>query len=203
MRSLSSTTSSASDEIVSRFRLQASFTVNCDNFIPYEYIEHESINSDRMCLRASRTSDILLTPAVKSSNLPPQLQVKGRVELRIPKRKYVGYLNVEDPHAQHNWNRRWCTLDGFTLQVWRDENILNASPLFCLNLHANPQVFLKLAPRDLCARPRSFCLECTISKEAEDAYTAVVFFAADTESDLHVWLDCLNREICFINNWLF
>lgn len=203
---MSSTSSgSSSNAIVSRFRLHASFTLDSTDFVPYKYVPQESNNSDRICVRASCICNIPLIPRTKSTNLSRQLQLKGRAEIRFPKRSFAGFLNVEDPHSQHNWNRRWCSLDGIFLHVWQDVNDLNQTPLMSLDLRdskhdvRNP---LSLAPRELCARPRSFCLECTIRKADEDISTATVFFAAETQDDLDDWLKNINISLDLIITWL-
>ncbi|XP_073812167.1 uncharacterized protein isoform X2 [Musca autumnalis] len=197
----SNTSSSSSIDLVSRFRLQASFTLTSKDFIPFEMVLHESIKSHRTCLRSSRTCNIVLTSSSTSSNLSGEIQVKGRAELRIPKIIHAGYLNVEDPNTQHNWNRRWCVLDGINLQIWRDENTLNQSPLLVVYIQATMNT-IRPAPRDLCARPRSFCLTCTIPKLDDQVAVSSIFFAADTQEDLNEWLDKLNRTLSLINCWL-
>lgn len=200
-----SSSSSSFNEIVSRFRLHASFTLDAKDFVPYEYVHQESINSDRICIRSSCFCTITLTPQTKSSNLAGEMQLKGRAEVRFPKRTFEGFLNVEDPHAHHNWNRRWCTLDGIFLYVWQDENVLNQSPLLVLDLRDTKRTMnspLTCSPRELCARPRSFCLECTIRKASEDVSTATIFFAAETQDNLEDWLKNLNIALDFIFAWL-
>ncbi|KAM7346002.1 uncharacterized protein ACRADG_012043 isoform 2-T2 [Cochliomyia hominivorax] len=202
---LLSTSSSSFNEVVSRFRLHASFSLNATNFIPYEYVHKESANSDRICIRASCLCTIPLIPQTKYTNLSGQLRLKGRSEVRFPKHKFEGFLNVEDPYTQHNWNRRWCTLDGIFLSVWQDENCLNVSPLMVLDLRdtkRNMNIPLTYLAGDLCARPRSFCLQCTIRKASEDVSTATVFFAAETRDILNDWLNILNIVLDFIATWL-
>ncbi|XP_059226407.1 uncharacterized protein LOC106091731 isoform X2 [Stomoxys calcitrans] len=202
--SSTSTSSSVPKEIVSRFRLQGSFKLDWKSFIPYDYIEKEATSSDRIVLRANRSMRLLLTSATTSSNsIAGDIKLKGRSELHIPKREHQGYLNVEDPYSQHNWNRRWCRLDGMNLQVWRDENILNESPLLSLDLYTNAQKFVRQAARDLCARPRAFFLVGNIRKAGEVASTVAVFFSADTQEDLDIWLNSLNGifqliKICLV-----
>uniref|UniRef100_A0A1I8N9B2 PH domain-containing protein n=1 Tax=Musca domestica TaxID=7370 RepID=A0A1I8N9B2_MUSDO len=122
--SSSGKSSSSSIDIVSRFRFQASFTLTTKDFIPFNIVSHESIMSDRIYLRSSKACNIVLSSSSTSSNLLEEIQVKGRSELRIPTNIYAGYLNVEDPNVKHNWNRRWCTLDGIRMQIWRGENVL-------------------------------------------------------------------------------
>ncbi|XP_037805989.1 uncharacterized protein LOC119600043 [Lucilia sericata] len=200
-----SSSSSCSNEVVSRFRLHASFNIDASDFVPYEYVHQESNNSDRICIRASGICTIALTPRTKSTNLSGQVRLKGRAEVRFPKRVFAGFLNVEDPHSQHNWNRRWCTLDGLFLYVWQDENTLNMSPILALDLrytNRNTNYPLTCSPRELCARPRSFCLECTIHKTCDDICTATVFFAAETQENLDDWLKNLNIVLDFIITWL-
>lgn len=201
--SLSSTSSSSANSIVSRFRLHASFTLDSSDFVPYEYVPQETNNSDRVCVRASGNCHLPLIPRTKSTNLSRELQLKGRAEVRFPKRSFAGFLNVEDPHSQHNWNRRWCTLDGIYLHVWQDGNCLHESPLISLDLRDNKtNVPLTAASRELCARPRSFCLECSIRKADEHISTATIFFATDSQDDLDDWLKNLNYVLDFIVKWL-
>ncbi|XP_023298971.2 uncharacterized protein LOC111681432 [Lucilia cuprina] len=200
-----SSSSSCSNEVVSRFRLHASFNIDASDFVPYEYVHPESNNSDRICIRASGICAIALTHRTKSTNLSGQVQLKGRAEVRFPKSVFAGFLNVEDPYSQHNWNRRWCTLDGLFLYVWQDENTLNKRPILTLDLRCsnrNTNYPLTCSPRELCARARSFCLECTIHKTCDDMCTATVFFAAETQENLDDWLKNLNIVLEFIITWL-
>ncbi|XP_053966268.1 uncharacterized protein LOC128868324 [Anastrepha ludens] len=200
----SSTTSSSGDEIISRFRLHASFSLNARSFLPYEYVECESKNTNKLCLRASAKTCLLpLKPRTKSTNLGTEIQLNGRAEIRLPKHTHSGFLNVQDPHTLHNWNRRWCTLDGIHMRVWSDEHQMDDQLLLTLDMHSNAQSTpLQVAPRELCARARAFCLQCSLQKGGEEVDTAAVFFAADTQEELEVWLEQLNIVLKFVNKWL-
>lgn len=126
----------------------------------------------------------------------PQISLSGRVELRLPKSEHAGYLNVQDadPKKKHNWNRRWCTLSRLCLSVWQHEhNLSDQPPLLQMKLETCSQSQLDLAPRELCARARSFLLQCP-NFEA--------FFAADTQEDLAEWLLQLNEALAFVRTWL-
>ncbi|XP_017488709.1 PREDICTED: uncharacterized protein LOC108376957 [Rhagoletis zephyria] len=199
-----SSTSSSGDEIVSRFRLHASFSLHARNFVPYEYVECESKNTDKLCLRASaKNCQLPLTPCTQSTNLSAAIQISGRTEVRLPKHTHSGFLNVQDPHTLHNWNRRWCTLDGIFVHVWTDENQMDEKLLLSLDMRSNVQSTpLQMAPRELCARARAFCLQCSLQKAGEEVDTAAVFFAADTQEELEVWLKQLNAVLEFIEKWL-
>nr|XP_014094838.2 uncharacterized protein LOC106620750 [Bactrocera oleae] len=196
--------SSSADEIVSRFRLHASFTLNARNFVPYEYVVCETENTNKLCLRASTQNCLLpLTPRTKSTNLCAKIQLCGRAEIRFPKHTYSGFLNVQDPHTLHNWNRRWCNLDGLHLRVWTDENQMDDKLLLTLDMRSNVQTMpLQAASRELCARARAFCLQCALQKAGEAVDTATVFFAADTQDVLDVWLAQLNEVLAFVHKWL-
>ncbi|CAD7015408.1 unnamed protein product [Ceratitis capitata] len=197
--------SSSGDEIVSRFRLHASFALNARNFVPYEYVAGESKNTNKLCLRASnRNCQLPLTPRTKSTNLCTEIHLYGRAEIRFPKQTYSGFLNVQDPHTQHNWNRRWCTLDGIHLRIWTDENQMDDDKLLLtLDMRSNVQsIPLQVAPRELCARARAFCLQCALEKGGELVDTAAVFFAADTQEELEDWLVKLNEVLIFVDKWL-
>lgn len=199
----SSSSTSSFNEVVSRFRLQSSFTLDATNFVPFEYVHKESNNCDRICIRASCFCTLPLTARTKSTNLSGQLHLKGRAEVRFPKVVFAGFLNVEDPNSQHNWNRRWCTLDGIFLYVWQDENSLNISPLITLDLRDTKRnnCPLSCSSKESCARTRSFCLNCIISKQGEDKSTATVFFSAETQKNLEEWLKNLNIVLDFIATW--
>ncbi|XP_030239729.1 uncharacterized protein LOC108654371 isoform X2 [Drosophila navojoa] len=192
----SSSSSSSCSQIVSRFRLHASFSLKAADLVPYELVSSETQPSDKLWLRTSRTWQLPLTPHTKSSNLMPQIQLSGRVELRLPKSQYAGYLNVQDtdPRNKHNWNRRWCTLDGLHLAVWQYEhNLSEQPPLLSLQLGECRQSQLDVAPRELCARARSFWLQCPNGE---------AFFAADTQAELVEWLRRLNEALAFTKRWL-
>lgn len=164
--------------------------------MPYELVRSGTQSSDKIWLRTSRTWQLPLTPHTKSSNLMPQIALSGRVELRLPKLQHAGYLNVQDadPKKQHNWNRRWCTLDGLCLCVWQHEhNLSEQPPLLALQLERCQQEQLDVAPRELCARARSFLLQCIDSQ---------AFFAADTQPELAEWLCQLNEALAFARRWL-
>ncbi|XP_032589933.1 uncharacterized protein LOC6561211 isoform X2 [Drosophila grimshawi] len=194
--SASSNNSSQCDQIVSRFRLHASFMLKASDLGPYELVMNETQPSDKLWLRASRTWQLPLTPHTKSSNLLPQISLSGRVELRLPKSQYSGYLNVQDtdPRNKHNWNRRWCTLNGLCLSVWQHEhNLSEQPPLLAMQLADCRQRQLDVAPRELCARARSFWLQCPNSE---------AFFAADTQSELVEWMRQLNDTLEFARRWL-
>ncbi|XP_067632425.1 uncharacterized protein [Eurosta solidaginis] len=196
--------SSSGDEIVSRFRLHASFTINARDFLPYEYVECESQTTNKLCLRAkSKNCTLPLTQRTKSTNIATEIELCGRAELRFPKQKYNGFLNVQDPHTLHNWNRRWCVLNGIHLGVWADENQNDDKLLLTLDMRTNVQTLpLQMAPRELCARARAFCLQCSLQKGGEEVDTAAVFFAADTQNELEMWLEQLNAVSQFVNKWL-
>ncbi|XP_034111706.2 uncharacterized protein LOC117572739 [Drosophila albomicans] len=191
--SASSSSSSQSEQIVSRFRLHASFTLKASDLVPYELVmAGETQASDRIWLRTSRTWQLPLTSHTKSSNLMPQIALSGRVELRLPKSQHSGYLNVQD--TKHNWNRRWCTLNGLRLSVWQHEqNLCDEPPLLQLQLEVSLQSELDVAPRELCARARSFQLLCSNTE---------AFFAADTQPELVEWLQQLNEALTFARRWL-
>ncbi|XP_026840892.1 anillin [Drosophila persimilis] len=188
--------SSAGERVVSRFRLHASFCLRAIDLAPFELLASETQASDRICLRSSRSWQLPLTTHTKSTNLAPEISVTGRVEVRLPKSHYSGYLNVEDPQRKHHWNRRWCTLDGVQLSVWQHEDDLSEQPpLFSLHLQGCPQASIAAAPRELCARARSFLLR---EKEAALGF----FFAADTQPELDEWLLHLNESLSFAKRWL-
>lgn len=191
-----------SDEIASRFRLHASFTLDPSSFTPYEYDDDESRNTNRICLHASRACDIPLTHQTRSTNLSLRIQLKGRAEVRLPKQSYEGFLNVEDPFTQHNWNRRWCTLDGLVFNVWDDVNNINKTPLLILDIRNCQQQLMSPAPRDVCARSRSFCFQGKIRAPNVEVSTNQIYFAAETQEDLNNWLEKLNFALDFKQRWL-
>ncbi|KAL9916409.1 uncharacterized protein ACN2A1_002690 [Glossina fuscipes fuscipes] len=197
--------SSSTNEIVSRFRLNASFSLNALDFAPYEYVPQETNNSERLCLRASGTCNIPLVHQTTSNNLKEDIQLNGRAEIRYPKRAKSGFLNVEDPHTQHNWNRRWCNLDGLCMRVWQDENYIDKAPLLSLDLRntlPNFQLPLTVAYPELCARPRSFCLRYDLDPQPNECCATKVFFSADNQEALTSWLLHLNFVLEFLNKWV-
>ncbi|BFG06263.1 uncharacterized protein DMAD_04805 [Drosophila madeirensis] len=195
--SSSSCGSSGSEQIVSRFRLHASFCLRAMDLAPFELVTSESQSSDRLCLRSSRSWQLPLTTHTKSTNLSAGITVTGRVELRLPKSHYAAYLNVEEPQRRHHWNRRWCTLDGMEMSVWQHEDDLNEQPpLFSLQLQRCTQATISVAPRELCARARSFLLQ-----ESESDLGGFCF-AADTQAELDEWLLQLNEALAFAKRWL-
>ncbi|KAM8711748.1 hypothetical protein ACLKA7_012284 [Drosophila subpalustris] len=192
----SSSNSSQSEQIASRFRLHASFTLKASDLVPYELVASETQASDKIWLRTSRTWQLPLTPHTKSSNLMPQISLSGRIELRLPKSQHAGYLHVQDadPKNKHNWNRRWCTLTGFCLAVWQHEqNLSDQPPLMRMPLETCAQSQLDVAPRELCARARSFQVQCSKCE---------AFFAADTQAELLEWLLQLNEALALSRTWL-
>uniref|UniRef100_A0A1A9Z571 PH domain-containing protein n=1 Tax=Glossina pallidipes TaxID=7398 RepID=A0A1A9Z571_GLOPL len=196
--------SSSTNEIVSRFRLNAAFSLNALDFTPYDYVPQETNNSERLCLRASGTCNIPLVHQTTSNNLKEDIQLKGRAEIRYPKRAKSGFLNVEDPHTQHNWNRRWCNLDGLCMRVWQDENYIDKAPLLSLDLRNTLQNFqlpLTVAYPELCARPRSFCLRYDADPQPNEG-AKKVFFSADNQEALTSWLLHLNFVLEFLSKWL-
>lgn len=206
MPSTGSSLSSSCEEIVSRFRLHGSFTLSINDFIPYEYVEVESKAGDRICLRSSTTCNLTIIPRTKSTNISTDLLLTGRAEVRLPKCTFRSFLNVQDPHNQHNWNRRWCTLDGMFMSVWQDANDMSEIPLLLFDLRCYSGNFpLECAARETCARLRSFSLECWIGNlilENRDASSTVVFFSAESQNDLNDWLLKLNEVLQFISNWM-
>lgn len=194
---------SSCDEIVSRFRLHASFQVKASDFKPYEYVEHESQN-DKICLRSSSNTKLSLQMHTKSSNLDKEVQLKGRADIRLPKYYCSGFLNVQDPYTLHSWNRRWCVLNGLHLSIYADTNYdSQESSLYTLNLqYVKNTLPVTASPRELCARPRAFCLQTLIAKSINENDTAAVFFAAETANDLEYWLNQLNQTFDFIKNWI-
>ena len=203
---ISSTGSSSSEnEVVSRFRLQESFVISASDFTPYEYVPQALHNSDQICLRASNSCDISTVSETKSTNLSRKIRLKGRVEIRFFKNVFEGFLNVEDPCLKHNWNRRWCVLDGIYLYVWRDENTLNLNPLITFDLRDIKQYSdcpLTNTPRELCARPYTFSLEYVIHKESENSDRSSVYFSAESQEELDDWLQNINNTLDFITTWL-
>ncbi|XP_017108088.2 uncharacterized protein [Drosophila bipectinata] len=194
----SSSSGSGSELIVSRFRLHASFTVRAMDLSPFEVVDSETKASDTICLRSSRSWQLPIKAHTKSTNLGPGIAITGRVDLRLPKVRFSGFLNVQDPKNQHHWNRRWCSLDGLELSVWQHEhNLENEIPIFSLELPGRGQSCVAAAPRDLCARVRSFLLQ---GKESD--YESGVFFAADTQTELLEWLRHLNEALEFARHWL-
>ncbi|EDV36674.1 uncharacterized protein Dana_GF11828, isoform A [Drosophila ananassae] len=194
----SSSAGSGSEHIVSRFRLHASFTLRAMDLSPFEVVGSETKASDTICLRSSRSWPLPIKAHTKSTNLGPGIAITGRVDLRLPKTRFSGYLNVQDPRNQHHWNRRWCSLDGLELSVWQHEhNLENETPIFSLELPGRGKFCVEAAPRDLCARARSFLLQ---GKESD--YESGVFFAADTQAELLEWLRHLNEALEFARHWL-
>lgn len=75
--------------------------------------------------------------------------------------------------------------------------------LLTLDMRSNVQTMpLQAASRELCARARAFCLQCALQKAGEAVDTATVFFAADTQDVLDVWLAQLNEVLAFVHKWL-
>ncbi|XP_002092660.2 uncharacterized protein LOC6531873 isoform X1 [Drosophila yakuba] len=189
---------SGGEQIMSRFRLHASFQLRAVDLSPFQLVTNESRSSDKICLRSSRSWQVPLSTHTKSTNLGPAISITGRVDLRLPKIRFSGYLNVQDPKTQHHWNRRWCSLDGVVLSVWQHEvNLESDTPIFSLELPGLGQSLIAAAPRELCARARSFLLQ---GKESD--YESGVFFAADTQSELSEWLSHLNEALAFARHWL-
>ncbi|XP_016998753.2 uncharacterized protein [Drosophila takahashii] len=194
----SSSAGSSNEQIISRFRLHASFKLRAMDLAPFHLVATESRASDKICLRSSRSWQLPLTTHTKSTNLGPAISITGRVDLRLPKGRFSGYLNVQDPKNRHHWNRRWCSLDGVRLSVWQHEdNLGDDSPIFSLELPGCGQSSIAAAPRDLCARARSFLVQ---GKESD--YESGVFFAADTQPELLKWLTHLNEALDFARHWL-
>ncbi|KAH8290691.1 hypothetical protein KR054_005014, partial [Drosophila jambulina] len=194
----SSAGSAGTENIISRFRLHASFTLRAMDLAPFELVASETRAGDKICLRSSRSWQFPLSPHSKSSNLGPGISITGRVDLRLPKIHFAGYLNVQDPKSRHNWNRRWCSLDGVIVSVWQHaDNLADDSPIFSLELPGCGQTVIAAAPRELCARARSFLVQ---GKQSE--YGSGVFFAADTQSELQEWLTHLNEALRFARHWL-
>ncbi|XP_002040127.2 uncharacterized protein LOC6615756 [Drosophila sechellia] len=189
---------SGGEQIMSRFRLHASFHLRAVDLSPFQLVTNESRSSDKICLRSSRSWQVPLSTHTKSTNLGPAISITGRVDLRLHKTRFSGYLNVQDPKSQHNWNRRWCSLDGVRLSVWQHEdNLESDTPIFSLELPGLGQSQIAAAPRELCARARSFLLQ-----GRESDYESGVFFAADTQAELSEWLTHLNEAIAFARHWL-
>lgn len=165
---------------------------------PFELVEIETRAGDKICLRSSKTWKFPLIPHSKSTNLGPGISITGRVDLRLSKIHFAGYLNVQDPKNRHHWNRRWCSLDGVHVSVWQHEhNLEDESPLFSVELPGCGQSAISAAPRELCARARSFLVQ---GKQSE--YESGVFFAADTQPELLEWLLHLNEALQFARHWL-
>ncbi|KAH8373609.1 hypothetical protein KR200_003425, partial [Drosophila serrata] len=194
----SSSGSAGTENIISRFRLHASFTLRAMDLAPFELVASETRSGDKICLRSSRSWQFPLSPHSKSTNLGPGISITGRVDLRLPKIHFAGYLNVQDPKSRHHWNRRWCSLDSVLLAVWQHEdNLVDESPIFTMELPGCGQSVITAAPRELCARARSFLVQ---GKQSE--YESGVFFAADTQSELQEWLTHLNEALRFARHWL-
>ncbi|KQS63051.1 uncharacterized protein Dere_GG20008, isoform B [Drosophila erecta] len=189
---------SGGEQIMSRFRLHASFNLRAVDLSPFQLVANESRSSDKICLRGSHSWQVPLSTHTKSTNLGPAISITGRVDLRLPKTRFSGYLNVQDPKSQHHWNRRWCSLDGVRLSVWQHEvNLESDTPIFSMELPARGQSLIAAAPRELCARARSFLLR---GKESD--CESGVFFAADTQTELSEWLLHLNEALSFVRHWL-
>ncbi|KAH8272947.1 hypothetical protein KR018_012255, partial [Drosophila ironensis] len=194
----SSSAGSGSEQIMSRFRLHASFSLRPMDLAPFDLVASETKTGDKICLRSSRSWQLPIKSHTRSTNLGPGISITGRVDLRLPKTRYAGYLNVQDPRNQHNWNRRWCSLDGVQLSVWQNEhNLEDELPIFSLELPGRGQSDIDAAPRELCARARSFLLQ-----GRESDYESGVFFAADTQPELLEWLRHLNEALEFARHWL-
>ncbi|XP_017040672.1 uncharacterized protein LOC108087678 [Drosophila ficusphila] len=194
----SSSAGSVSEQIISRFRLHASFTLRAMDLAPFQLVASETRSTDKICLRSSRSWQLPLRAHTKSTNVGPAISITGRVDLRLPKNRFSGFLNVQDPKNKHHWNRRWCSLDGVQLSVWQHENNLgDEAPIFSLELPGCGQSSIAAAPRELCARARSFLLQ---GKESD--YESGVFFAADTQAELLEWLTHLNKTLEFARHWL-
>lgn len=202
--SIASTTSSTSSSgIVSRFRLQATFTLDANDFSPYGYIYEESQSCDRICIRASCCCSPPLKRRTKSTNLLEEILLKGGAEMYLPKLCFDGFLDVQEPDKQHYWNRRYCKLDGVFLYVWRDKSGFNISPLITIDLRnfKYENYPLICCPRELCARSRSFYLDWK-PEEFQSRSPSAIFFSADTKNNLDNWLKNLNIVIDFIAKWI-
>ncbi|XP_037940787.1 uncharacterized protein LOC119673801 isoform X2 [Teleopsis dalmanni] len=195
--------SSSDDGVFSRFCLHAEFKLKPIDFIPYTCVESETKKSDKVYLRTANNYCVPIRFCSKSTNLVKEIELSARTEIRFPKRKKEGFLNVQDPYTLHNWNQRWVTLNGLHIYIWQDENSVDSQPLFSLDLRHSKQTAPVLSsPPELCARPRSFCLQCDVFKSEENHDTAGVFFAAETLLDLNAWLDAVNIVLDFITKWL-
>lgn len=112
--------------------------------------------------------------------------------------KEQGFLTIgTDFRGTPVWNRRWCILDGSSLNYWNYPNEDNvAPPIGVLDLTKCTIDQIKIVDRDICARPRTLLLELK-SDRAKKRY----LLSADSMSDLEEWQKQLNLVLSALKKW--
>lgn len=108
--------------------------------------------------------------------------------------KHSGFLTIgEEATGNYTWNRKWCVLEGTIIKYWNypiDEEF--KAPIGVLDLKKSTTTTIKLAQRNICAKPRTFLIEFDANK---------FYFSADTSEDLKVWLNILDEITICLNGW--
>lgn len=198
-KKLSEFSSTSSEEVVSRFRPHASFTLEPQNFKPFN-VNNNCPQAFELyfCLHSDSSFDTTIVPEARNTNLMDQVHVCGEMELFFKKFSTKGFLNVQDVNKKHSWNLRWCELSSLTLNIWNCPNdVADNEPVLRIDLCKCKSLPIQCAAREICARSRSFCLEFE-----EQIPHSVLIFSADSLSDLNSWISALNEVLEFIADWI-
>lgn len=154
------------------------------------------------------------------------IDIDFRTEIMFTLPSLTGFLNIADCNS--NWNRRWCSLDEFSLKFWNYPQDFNAMvrqmkfPILIssvihvlLSYLQKPPISIMLlsdcacentivvASREVCAKPRSFVIDISEAHDRanEERRIQRYFISTDTAAELTLWLNEINRVIRFLRDW--
>ncbi|KAF5274547.1 hypothetical protein FQA39_LY07159 [Lamprigera yunnana] len=153
------------------------------------------------------------------SNVPKNLPIKDNFALKISSsiefsNTFCGFLTIGSEAGElTTWNRQWCYFTDCLLKLWnypqeqefRDPNdILDLS--YCV------LSYIHQVEREMCAKSRTLLIEtakCSNFK-SENSFLAYqksswtitrYYLSADTDEEMKIWQDKLNRVIFALRNW--
>ncbi|XP_052873714.1 uncharacterized protein LOC128279034 [Anopheles cruzii] len=109
-----------------------------------------------------------------TSNMSGTIGMSVSSEVRFEGSDVHGFLDVgEKVDDRINWNRRWCKINGFTLEFWNYPQESNEKrPIQCIDLVRCVNERIELADRSICSRARTMKVDIFAAHSAPGAATS-------------------------------
>uniref|UniRef100_A0A182FH10 PH domain-containing protein n=1 Tax=Anopheles albimanus TaxID=7167 RepID=A0A182FH10_ANOAL len=165
-----------------------------------------------------------------SSNMTGTIGMSISSEVRFESSDVSGFLDVGSKvNEQISWNRRWCKMNGFTMEFWNyPQECHEKQPILYIDLVRCANEQIELADRSICSRTRTMKIDIVAAKAAgsgmscsssgigsyrstggnsttspisDRSNVTYHLLAADSQTELNRWMNELNRVVKFLKEW--
>uniref|UniRef100_A0A2M4CG11 Putative actin-binding protein anillin n=1 Tax=Anopheles darlingi TaxID=43151 RepID=A0A2M4CG11_ANODA len=165
-----------------------------------------------------------------SSNMTGTIGMSIASEVHFESSEVSGFLDVGSKvNDQISWNRRWCKMNGFTMEFWNyPQECHEKQPVQCIDLVRCLNERIELADRSICSRTRTMKIDIfaakaagsgmscsssgigsyrstggtsTTSPSSDRSNVSYHLLAADSQTELNRWMHELNRVVKFLKEW--